>query len=156
MEGPRRSPRTIWIAAGLLVLGLVVLVLGPLSSLGTNNRTEALFTESPDAASLTALGSFTDAAPGDTREGAAALETDTAALLASATSGVQRDGVATSGASTPAGSTPGTGAPETDSPETGTGGGGDGSRDRRPGRKHGLRRSYYRRQRLQLQYRGHF
>ena len=80
MEGPRRSPRTIWIAAGLLVLGLVVLVLGPLSSLGTNNRTEALFTESPDAASLTALGSFTDAAPGDTREGAAALETDTAAL----------------------------------------------------------------------------
>lgn len=62
MPESRKSSRTIWIVAGVVIVGLVVLLAGPLSSVGNNSRTEPLFADTPDTDSLEALGSFSETA----------------------------------------------------------------------------------------------
>ena len=81
MEESRRRSRTVWIVAGLVILGLIVVLAGPLSSLGDNGRTESLFAEPPetgalDAEALEALGSFEGEGEADAAVAAAAAEAD--------------------------------------------------------------------------------
>ena len=96
--GGRRSIKPIWLVGGIVGLGLIVLLAGPVSSV-TSDRSEPLFAERPDSDELERLGTFAANESGDERSLDAAAGGDGEASLVEAV-GVEAVGVETVGVET--------------------------------------------------------
>ena len=122
--GGRRSIKPIWLVGGIVGLGLIVLLAGPVSSV-TSDRSEPLFAERPDSDELERLGTFAANESGDERSLDAAAGGDGEASLVEAvgveTVGVETVGVETVAAAGAAQAAAPAGAGEGASAETGAG-----------------------------------
>ncbi len=117
--GGRRSIKPIWLVGGIVGLGLIVLLAGPVSSV-TSDRSEPLFAERPDSDELERLGTFAANESGDERSLDAAAGGDGEASLVEAV-GVETVGVETVAAAGAAQAAAPAGAGEGASAETGAG-----------------------------------